>query len=188
VGRNILIVESKNDKYFFQAVIKHLNYDIEVEAPIFLDEDYREMAGLDPTKLTQALKSLKAEIQKEDIERIGIILDIDRHSEAERIKFINDYLIKVFPEAIPLDRVNHFVELNFDDYHVQLACYFTNVDGQGELETVIQSANIANKPVRLRVLKGNPAKELYLRLGFQEVETLDNCCILERTVDREPKQ
>jgi hypothetical protein len=46
VGRNILIVESKNDKYFFQSVIKHLNYDIEVEAPIFLDEDYREMAGL----------------------------------------------------------------------------------------------------------------------------------------------
>jgi GNAT superfamily N-acetyltransferase len=55
------------------------------------------------------------------------------------------------------------------------------------IKTVIQSANIANKPVRLRVLKGNPAKELYLRLGFQEVETLDNCCILERTVDREPK-
>jgi ribosomal protein S18 acetylase RimI-like enzyme len=55
------------------------------------------------------------------------------------------------------------------------------------IETVIRSANIANKPVRLRVLKGNPAKELYLRLGFQEVETLDNCCILERVVDREPK-
>lgn len=54
------------------------------------------------------------------------------------------------------------------------------------IETVIQSANIANKPVRLRVLKGNPAKELYLRLGFKEVETLDDCYILKRTVDREP--
>jgi GNAT superfamily N-acetyltransferase len=55
------------------------------------------------------------------------------------------------------------------------------------IETVIRSANIANKPVRLRVLKGNPAKKLYLRLGFLEIETLDNCCILERTVDREPQ-
>jgi hypothetical protein len=139
VGRNILIVESKNDKYFFQSVIKHLNYDLEVEAPIFLDEDYREMAGLDPTKLTQALKSLKAEIQKEDIDRVGIIIDIDRHSETERIQFINDCIGKVFTDTIPLDRVNQFIDLNFEDYNVQLACYFTNVDGQGELETVLRA-------------------------------------------------
>jgi uncharacterized protein YqgV (UPF0045/DUF77 family) len=139
VGRNILIVESNNDKYFFQSVIKHLNYDIEVEAPIFADEDYRSMEGLDSSKLTKVLKDLKADIQKEDIDRVGIIIDIDLHSEADRIKFINDCLIKVFPEAVPLDRVNQFIDLNFDDYQVQLACYFTNVDGQGELETVLKA-------------------------------------------------
>jgi hypothetical protein len=139
VGRNILIVESNNDKYFFQSVIKHLNYKIEVAAPIFLDEDYRAMAGSDAIKLTNALKDLKADIQKEDIERIGVIVDIDRHSEADRIKFINDCLIKVFPEAVLLDRVNQFIDLNFDDYQIQLACYFTNVDGQGELETVLKA-------------------------------------------------
>jgi hypothetical protein len=83
VGRNILIVESKNDKYFFQSVIKYLNCDIEIEAPIFADEDYRPMEGLDPTKLTNALKDLKADIQKEDVERVGIITDIDRQSETE---------------------------------------------------------------------------------------------------------
>jgi hypothetical protein len=67
VGRNILIVESNNDKYFFQSVIRHLNYDIEVEDPIFADEDYRPMEGLDSKKLTKVLKDLKADIQKEDI-------------------------------------------------------------------------------------------------------------------------
>jgi hypothetical protein len=139
VGRNILIVESNNDKYFFQSVIKHLNYKIEVAAPIFLDEDYRAMAGSDSSKLTSALKDLKADIQKEDIDRIGIILDIDRHSEADRIKLINDCLIKVFPNAVSLDRVNQFIDLNFEDYQIQLACYFTNVDGQGELETVLKA-------------------------------------------------
>jgi hypothetical protein len=139
VGRNILIVESSNDKYFFQSVIKHLNLAIEVAAPIFLDEDYRAMAGSDSTKLTRALKDLKADIQKADIERIGVIIDIDRHSEADRIKFINDCLIKVFPEAVLIDRVNQFTDLNFDDYQIQLACYFTNVDGQGELETVLKA-------------------------------------------------
>jgi hypothetical protein len=77
VGRSILVVESKNDKYFFQSVIKHLNYNIEIEDPIFLDEDYRDMDGSDSKKLTNALKDLKADIQKEDIERVGIVLDID---------------------------------------------------------------------------------------------------------------
>jgi GNAT superfamily N-acetyltransferase len=48
------------------------------------------------------------------------------------------------------------------------------------IKTVIRSAIIANKPVRLRVLKGNPAKDLYLRLGFREIQILDNCFIMER--------
>ena len=139
MGRNILIVESKNDEYFFRSVIKHLNYDIEIESPIFADEDYRPMGGLDPTKLTQALKSIRAEIQKEDIERIGIIIDIDRDSEIDRIKFINECIVKVFPEAVLIDRINQFIDLNFEDYQIQLACYFTNVNGQGELETVLKT-------------------------------------------------
>lgn len=138
MGRNILIVESKNDKYFFQSLIKYLNYNIEIEDPIFLDEDYRDMDGSDLKKLTNALKDLKADIQKEDIERVGIILDIDRDSEAKRVEFINDCIVKVFPTATPIDRVNQFIDLNFEDYQIQLACYFTNVDGQGELETVLR--------------------------------------------------
>jgi GNAT superfamily N-acetyltransferase len=52
--------------------------------------------------------------------------------------------------------------------------------GTSLIESVIRSASIANKPVRLRVLKGNPAKHLYLRLGFREIEIFDDCDILER--------
>jgi GNAT superfamily N-acetyltransferase len=52
--------------------------------------------------------------------------------------------------------------------------------GTSLIKSVMQSAVIANKPVRLRVLKGNPAKELYLRLGFEEIEIFYDCCILER--------
>ena len=48
------------------------------------------------------------------------------------------------------------------------------------IEKVINSGNLANKSVRLRVLKGNPVKALYLRLGFKEIQTLDNAYILER--------
>ncbi len=52
--------------------------------------------------------------------------------------------------------------------------------GTSLIESLIRSASIANKPVRLRVLRGNPAKNLYLRLGFREVEIFDDCEILER--------
>jgi 2-amino-4-hydroxy-6-hydroxymethyldihydropteridine diphosphokinase len=52
--------------------------------------------------------------------------------------------------------------------------------GTNLIKTVIRSASIVNKPVRLRVLKGNPAKGLYIRLGFQFIQALDNAYILER--------
>lgn len=130
MGRNILIVESNNDKYFFQSVINHIKSDLEVAAPIFLDEDYKAIDGSDPKKLTNALKDLKADLQKEYIDRVGIILDLDRHSETERIELINTCVIKAFPSAESLDRVSQFINLNFDDRRIQLACYFTNVDGK----------------------------------------------------------
>jgi hypothetical protein len=45
----------------------------------------------------------------------------------------------VFADAIPLDRINQFIDLHFEDYQVQLACYFTKVDGKGELKTVLKA-------------------------------------------------
>ncbi len=51
--------------------------------------------------------------------------------------------------------------------------------GTGLIESVIRLASSVNKPVRLRVLSGNPAKNLYLRLGFREIEIFDDCDILE---------
>jgi GNAT superfamily N-acetyltransferase len=48
------------------------------------------------------------------------------------------------------------------------------------IKTAIESAMIANKPIRLRVLKGNPAKDLDLRLGFREIQVLENCYMMER--------
>ncbi len=55
--------------------------------------------------------------------------------------------------------------------------------GTGLIKSIIQSASMVNKPVRLRVLKGNPAKKLYLRLGFEEIEIFYDCFILERHND-----
>ncbi len=140
MGRNILIVESKNDKHFFQAIIRKLNLDIEIAAPILISEpDYREMDGLSAQKLKQVLRNLAASVQRGEIEKVGVIIDIDNYQEIDRVSFVNQCMQEVFPDSELLSEVNKFINLNVSDLNVQLACYFTNIDGQGELETVLKT-------------------------------------------------
>lgn len=145
MSSNILIVESNNDKYFVQAIIHYLNFNIEVAPPIIISEDdYRSMNGLNQTKLKDAFKDLKADIQKGEIERVGIVIDIDDKGKSERINFINECIQEVFPESQLLEEVKKFINITLDDINIQLACYFTNVDGQGELETVLKMIKSQN--------------------------------------------
>jgi len=140
VGKNILIVEGKNDKHFFQAIIRKLNLDLEITAPILIsDQDYREMDGLSEQKLKQVFRNLEASIQKGEIEKVGVIIDIDSEQEKDRIKFVSDCIKDIFPDSESLNKVNDFINLNVGDLNVQLACYFTNIDDQGELETVLKA-------------------------------------------------
>lgn len=139
MNKNILIVESKNDKHFFQAIIRKLNLDIEISSPILIsDQDYREMDGLSDQKLKQVLRNLAASIQRGEIEKVGVIIDTDNCQEVDRVSFVNQCMQEVFPNSELLSEVNKFINLNVDDLNVQLACYFTNIDGQGELETVLK--------------------------------------------------
>ena len=68
---------------------------------------------------------------------------------------------------------------------LQIASGYRNKGiGTDLIKTVIRSANLVNKPVRLRVLNGNPARNLYLRLGFRETQFLDNAWMMERSIDK----
>jgi GNAT superfamily N-acetyltransferase len=65
---------------------------------------------------------------------------------------------------------------------IQIECEYRGRGiGTKLIAEAIELAIIANKPIRLRVLKGNPARELYLRLGFREILELDNCYMTERS-------
>ncbi|WP_254173623.1 DUF3226 domain-containing protein [Planktothrix pseudagardhii] len=135
---NLLIVESKNDKFFLQALIKELNYEIEIDASICID-DYECLEGLSEKRLVAALKSLLADIQKRQISKIGIVIDIDHYSQQERLQFINQCLRQVFPLNNEFSEISQFITVNIPDYDsIKIACYFTNVEGQGELETVLK--------------------------------------------------
>jgi hypothetical protein len=142
---NIVIVESKNDAIFMQAMVEKINCDIQVEKPIYID-DYERLEGLSEKKLITTLKALEADLQKRDIEKIGIIIDIDNYSEAERLEFVNECIQQVF-ESETLSNTKQFIDICGDNgTKAKLACYFTNVGGKGELETVLKAIKARESP------------------------------------------
>ena len=139
---NRLIVESKNDKIFIEKLIQTLNLNnIEIDKPIYID-DYECLEGLSEKSVTNSLKSLSASLLKNNIKKIGIIIDQDNCSQQERFEFINNCIDQVFRKSVYLSDVNNLIEvkiINDNNITLQLGCYFTNVNGQGELETVLKT-------------------------------------------------
>ena len=128
-----------------QAMVEKLNCDIQVESPIYID-DYKSLEGLSETELIKALKALEANIDKRDIEKIGIIIDIDNDSEQERLKFVDRCIKQVF-EAESLLSTKQFIDIcGKSGTNAKLACYFTNVGGKGELETLLKAIKAEDSP------------------------------------------
>ncbi len=133
MSKNLLIVESQNDQYFIESLKAYLNIsDVEVDTPICSIDDYECLNGLSKAKLEHKLQELKIEIEKSGIEKIGIILDADKEGIEKRIELINDAL-KVIDKNLHLVSCNHF--LKSKELDIEIACYVTNVNGYGELET-----------------------------------------------------
>lgn len=142
---NIVIVESKNDKIFMQAMVEKLNCDIQVASPIYID-DYKSLEGLSETELIKALKNLERKIDQKDIEKIGIIIDLDNDSEQERLNLVNKCIKQVF-ESETLSSTKQFIDICTDrGTNSKLACYFTNVGGKGELETLLKAIKVRDSP------------------------------------------
>jgi uncharacterized protein YqgV (UPF0045/DUF77 family) len=142
---NTVIVESKNDRIFMQAMVEKLNCDIQLASPIYID-DYKSLEGLSETELIKALKNLERKIDRKDIEKIGIIIDIDNCSEEERLKFVDRCIEPVF-KAESLSSTKQFIDICTDHgTKAKLACYFTNFGGQGELETLLKAIKAKDSP------------------------------------------
>jgi uncharacterized protein YqgV (UPF0045/DUF77 family) len=142
---NIVIVESKNDRIFMQAMVEKLNCDIQVDPPIYID-DYKSLEGLSETELIKALKNLIRKIDRKDIEKIGIIIDIDNCSEQERLEFVDRCIKQVF-QAESLSSTKQFIDICTDrGTNAKLACYFTNFEGKGELETLLKAIKARESP------------------------------------------
>nr|WP_228056095.1 DUF3226 domain-containing protein [Microcoleus sp. LEGE 07076] len=126
-------------------MVEKLNCDIQVASPIYID-DYQSLEGLSETELTKALKNLERKIDRKDIEKIGIIIDMDNYAERERLKFVNRCIEQVF-EAETLSSTKQFIDIYGESgTSAKLAYYFTNVGGRGELETLLKAIKAKDSP------------------------------------------
>jgi len=133
---NLIIVESENDKYFIEALIDRLNIEnIEIGQPICTINDFDCLGGI--SKLSNRLKAIK--LDKYD--KLGIILDADNEGIENRIDLINNSL-KEISSDIELKAIN--TPIKSEELNLEIACYIMNVDGRGELETVMKK--VKSKP------------------------------------------
>ena len=126
---NILIVESENDKFFIEALISHIDINVEVGNPICTIDEYNCMGGMG--KLKNKLEELKSRILKDgEINQVGIIFDADEAGIAKRIEQINTIKDDVF------------VSMRLD-----LKIFIMNIDDKGELETLLKEIKSTESPI-----------------------------------------
>lgn len=120
---NLLIVESENDKFFIEALITHLNIDLQIDTPICSIDEYDCIGGMG--KLANRLEILKGRIveREEDISKAGIIFDADNVGIETREQQIKEKINTVFGDNPP----------------IQFSIFIMNIDGKGELETLLKA-------------------------------------------------
>ncbi len=141
---NTLIVESENDQYFIEALARKINTENTV---CFIDKF--KHSSLDERNLTKKISSALVDANR-GLSKLGIVLDLDSSSVDDRIDLINECLTKALidsdwevPETL-LTRINEFIRVEKEGQSVEIACHFTNVGGEGELETLLKSIATQN--------------------------------------------
>ena len=133
--KNIILVEGKDDKAF----IGYLIQGVEVK-PFSVDV----LGGLSKDALTRRLDSLKTGFLKTPFEKLGIIIDQDSFTTEERLAFVNECLQGNF--NVQLSNNQTFTNFEIDGIPLQIACYFVNVAGKGELESLLTKIKTIASP------------------------------------------
>jgi hypothetical protein len=143
--KNLLIVEGKNDKFFFEAYIQHLKRkNTEVQAYNIEADDFKPLEnGLSEKELCRALENIRREVlQGGAFNKVGIILDQDQKTIPERLELINNAIKNAFEidnDAL-LTATHQFQTIQIDDSsQLQIGFCLTHVKGKGELETVLRT-------------------------------------------------
>jgi len=137
VSNNLLIVESENDKLFIERLKQEIaTADFEVDTPICTISEYECLGGLSLTALENKLKTIKRDIEKKGLDKIGILIDADQEGIDARVQLVNQ-AIKSLDSELTISATNTWYPSALLD--VQISCHVLNVNGSGELETLLKT-------------------------------------------------
>jgi hypothetical protein len=142
---NVMIVESKDDQAFLEAIINHLKESTHLTIAIF---EFYILDGIEQENypsLEQRLKRLNNILIKDDIQKIGIVLDLDEQTRQERLAVVSQCIQRVFREAERIDDTQKLFQLNAST-NTQIGCYLLHVNEKGELETVLREIKTQDSP------------------------------------------
>ena len=108
---NVMIVESQDDKDFWRAIIDHINESTHLTITIV---EFYPLNGIERENyrnLEQRLKRLNDTLLKDDIQKIGIVLDLDEQTREERLALVSQCIQRVFREAARIDDTQKLFQL-----------------------------------------------------------------------------
>ena len=138
MSKNLLIVESHNDKFFLERLRNAQSSESDNQKDLIKIE-YRCLDGID--NLKNELKTLKREIGKDGFTKIGIIADADKLGIEERLNLINLDLKNITSD---LEISNPNIWYKSETLNAEFSCHVVNIDGFGELENLLKE--IKTKP------------------------------------------
>jgi hypothetical protein len=133
-----IIVEGKTDKVFIESLTGKNG---------IVNSLVEELGGIDDfeysEKIEEKLKGAKIQVAK-GLRKIGIIIDQDA-KENNRIIFLNKMIQNVFGTEYALKEEQEPIEIKVGDHIVELSCFIMNVNGEGELSTMLRTIKPENK-------------------------------------------
>lgn len=137
MSKNLLIVESDNDKFFIECLKKTVTADFEISSPICRIDEYQCLNGKD--NLNFKLDEIKSDIEKGYFNKIGIMLDADKVGISERVNDINNAIRTITDD---LEILEHNQWYRSEKLDVDISCHILNINGFGELETLLKEIKL----------------------------------------------
>jgi hypothetical protein len=137
VSNNLLIVESENDKPFIERLKQEItSTDFDIDEPVCNISEYECLGGLSQTALENKLRGIKRDIAKKGLDKIGILVDADQDGIDAKVRLV-DAAIKSIDPALNISTTNVWYQSS--SLGVQLSCHVLNINGTGELETLLKT-------------------------------------------------
>jgi len=125
--RNVIIVEGKTDKEFISQL---------VDSAQVLTFQIETLGGQE--RFAERLETIAHRVIKQEIDKVGIVIDLDDHTVATRLQWVSRYLMEVFDCEITATDI--FINVQYEGVNFQLACHFV----QPNLDVLLRK--IAAKP------------------------------------------